>query len=117
MCACITQEGAVDGTSPFFHALMPLSMEYSMHKNADLRQAALYGIGVCAQYGGGAFMPSCMEAVVKLRDVIMAEGSRELENEHATDNAISSLGKILVFQEKGKNYFANQAVQFIEVEI
>ena len=116
-CVCVIQEGAADGTSPFFHALMPLSMEYSMHKNPELRQAALFGIGVCAQYGGAAFTASCMEAVVKLRDVIVAEGSREVDNEHATDNAISSLGKILIFQEKGKDCFASGTVQLTEVKI
>ncbi|RKO92447.1 armadillo-type protein [Blyttiomyces helicus] len=66
-------------------------------QSADIRQAASYGWGVAAQFGGPAYFPACAEALSGLFAVIGAAGSRSKENVIATENAISAVGKICQF--------------------
>ncbi|KAK2856910.1 hypothetical protein Q5P01_005645 [Channa striata] len=61
----------------------------------EVRQAAAYGVGVMAQYGGENYRPFCTEAIPLLVQVIQAADSRSKENVNATENCISAVGKIL----------------------
>ena len=87
-------------------------------------QAAVYGIGICAEFGGSAFRPHtggmcwicreldlsiviCLlklmslfistEALSRLYNVIKHPNALDLDNAMAYDNAVSALGKICQF--------------------
>ncbi|PKC17490.1 ARM repeat-containing protein [Rhizophagus irregularis] len=64
---------------------------------SDVRQAAAYGIGVCAQFGGENYADAVAAALTPLFQVINSEDSRKEENVYATENAISAITKILKF--------------------
>ncbi len=62
--------------------------------SADVRQSAVYGIGVCAVAASSAFLPEVDNALKLLTAVINKKSSRNDDNGMATDNAISSYFKI-----------------------
>ncbi|KAI3366277.1 hypothetical protein L3Q82_009751 [Scortum barcoo] len=64
----------------------------------EVRQAAAYGVGVMAQYGGESYRPFCTEAIPMLVRVIQAADSRTKENVNATENCISAVGKVTRFR-------------------
>ncbi|RVW46935.1 Ran-binding protein 6 [Vitis vinifera] len=66
-------------------------------ENPHVRQAAVYGIGVCAEFGGSAFKPLVGEALSRLDVVIRHSNARDSDNVMAYDNAVSALGKICQF--------------------
>lgn len=99
--------------------LTPL-FEYTKDPSAEVRQAATYGCGVLAQvckifitiffqfdnisieplasqFGGDQFASHCAQFIARLVEVISAPGSRQPENINPTENAISSLTKILKY--------------------
>jgi len=78
---------------------MPFMLEYATDTHVGVRQASCYGLGVCAQQGGELFRPYVRQTLDLLVQVIKAPDSREEDNAPPTENAISSLGKICVFQE------------------
>ncbi|KAI8917831.1 hypothetical protein PhCBS80983_g00962 [Powellomyces hirtus] len=63
----------------------------------EVRQAAAYGVGVAAQFGGPTYTQACASALPKLFAAINAPRAREEENILATENAISAVGKICQF--------------------
>lgn len=73
---------------------------------AALRQAAAYGIGVMAKNGGAAFATVVNECLQGLRVSIefqMPAGTKEKKSKvkqfnHAKDNAVSALGKVIRYQ-------------------
>ncbi|CAH3175486.1 unnamed protein product [Porites lobata] len=69
-------------------------MNYVVDRNSDVRQAACYGCGVMAQFGGEEYMSACAEVVPLLFQVINAQDSRSRENVNATENAVSAVAKI-----------------------
>jgi len=77
---------------------MPLMLRHASSLDDELRQAALYGIGVCALNGGASFSSFTAKAVATLLHVAREEGARSYEKESATDNAVASLGKIAQHQ-------------------
>ncbi|CAB3366645.1 Hypothetical predicted protein [Cloeon dipterum] len=72
-------------------------LTYTEDGSAEVRQAAVYGCGVMGQYGGPAYSVACTEALAKLIKVISAPESRSVENNNATENAISAVTKILKY--------------------
>ncbi|XP_057843683.1 uncharacterized protein LOC131053092 isoform X2 [Cryptomeria japonica] len=87
------QEAAVK----YYDTYLPFLLEACTDSNADVRQAAVYGIGVCAEFGGSKFKPLVGEALSRLNVVISQPNARDGENIMATDNAVSALGKICQF--------------------
>eukprot|EP01087_Luapelamoeba_hula_P021903 TRINITY_DN773_c0_g1_i1.p1 TRINITY_DN773_c0_g1~~TRINITY_DN773_c0_g1_i1.p1 ORF type:complete len:1105 (+),score=203.93 TRINITY_DN773_c0_g1_i1:1361-4675(+) len=79
------------------HFLVPLA-EYMIDSNPGVRQAAVYGIGLCAQHGGDQIAPLIEALMKRLGQVITHAESRTEENVHATENAISAWGKFCQFQ-------------------
>ncbi|XP_055020166.1 importin-5 [Boleophthalmus pectinirostris] len=69
----------------------------------EVRQAAAYGVGVMAQYGGANYCKFCKEAIPRLVGVIQAPDSRSKENVNATENCISAVGKVMRFQPEWVN--------------
>ncbi len=73
---------------------MPHMLLGAMSTDMELRQAALFGIGLCAQNGGAGFGPYRAEAVQTLLHVIGQQDARGKIKESGTDNAAASLGKV-----------------------
>ncbi|XP_037552498.1 importin-5 isoform X2 [Nematolebias whitei] len=63
----------------------------------EVRQAAAYGVGVMAQFGGDNYRPFCTEALPMLVGVIQAADAQS-ENINATENCISAVGKLMRFR-------------------
>lgn len=63
----------------------------------EVRQAAAYGCGVLAQFGGPQFAGACARAVPLLAALIAEPNSRSVENLNATENAISAVTKIIKY--------------------
>jgi hypothetical protein len=80
--------------------------QYCDHTSAGLRQASVYGIGIIAQNSGEAFGANgqlCLESLKKAIDVpitekVQAKKDKVTEYQHAKDNAIASLGKVIRYQ-------------------
>ncbi|KAK7090444.1 importin-5-like [Littorina saxatilis] len=73
--------------------LQPI-VEYITDKQSEVRQAAAYGIGVMAQFGGLVYADVCPECIPRLVSVIEHPDSKQVENINATENAISAVVKI-----------------------
>ncbi|KAH0724209.1 hypothetical protein KY284_000074 [Solanum tuberosum] len=76
---------------------LPLLLKASNDENPSVRQNALYGLGLYAEYDGSVFKPYVREAISRINVVIMHLRAREPENQLAYDNAVSTLGKICQF--------------------
>jgi len=85
---------------PMFQHFIPLMLDYMGDANPSVRQAAVYGIGVCCQVGQELMSNAINDVVHRLLAVITHSESRSEDNVNATENAISSLGKIIRFHAK-----------------
>ncbi|KAL1215898.1 Transportin-1 [Cardamine amara subsp. amara] len=81
----------------YYDTFVPFLLEACNDENADVRQAAVYGIGICAEFGGSVFRPLVGEALSKLDVVIRHPNAQQSDNAMAYDNAVSALGKICQF--------------------
>ncbi|KAJ9131896.1 hypothetical protein P3X46_034799 [Hevea brasiliensis] len=81
----------------YYDTYVPFLLEACNDENPDVRQAAVYGVGVCAEFGGSAFKPLVREALSKLNVVISDPSAHLPDNVMAYDNAVSALGKICQF--------------------
>ncbi|XP_070018683.1 uncharacterized protein [Nicotiana sylvestris] len=82
---------------------LPLFLDASNDENPRVRQNALYGLGLYAEYGSSVFKPVVKEVISRINVVIMHLCAREPENECAYDNAVSALGKICQFHRESIN--------------
>ncbi|KAL1918162.1 uncharacterized protein VTP21DRAFT_3428 [Calcarisporiella thermophila] len=64
---------------------------------ADVRQAAAYGMGVCAQFGGEQYGDVCAAALNPLFQLINSPEARTEDNIYVTENAIAAVGKVCRF--------------------
>ncbi|GAB2211296.1 hypothetical protein Droror1_Dr00016589 [Drosera rotundifolia] len=78
----------------YYETFLPFLLAACNDENADVRQAAVYGLGVCAEYGGSVFRPLVGEALSRLSAVIGHPNARHPDYIMAYDNAVSALGKI-----------------------
>ncbi|KAM3384743.1 hypothetical protein ACQJBY_009012 [Aegilops geniculata] len=85
----------------YYDTYVPFLLEASNDDNSDVRQAAVYGLGVCAEFGGLTFRPLVGEALSKLNNVIRHPEAQHADNIMAYDNAVSALGKICQFHRDG----------------
>ncbi|KAM0885113.1 hypothetical protein ACQ4PT_030536 [Festuca glaucescens] len=85
----------------YYDTYVPFLLEASNDDNSDVRQAAVYGLGVCAEFGGLTFRPLVGEALSKLNNLIRHPEARHPDNIMAYDNAVSALGKICQFHRDG----------------
>ncbi|KAJ6632921.1 Importin-5 [Pseudolycoriella hygida] len=76
--------------------LQPI-IEYVKDPSPEVQQAAIYGCGVIAQFGGDQFALTCAQTIPRLVEVVQAPKSREPENVNPTENAISAITKILKY--------------------
>ncbi|KAJ7980581.1 importin-5 [Quillaja saponaria] len=78
----------------YYDTFLPFLLEACNDENPDVRQAAVYGLGVCAEFGGSMFKPLVGEALSRLNVVIQNPNGLQPDNIMAYDNAVSALGKI-----------------------
>ncbi|PPD84033.1 hypothetical protein GOBAR_DD19034 [Gossypium barbadense] len=81
----------------YYDTYLPFILEACNDENPDVRQAAVYGLGVCTEFGGPVFKPLVGEALSRLNAVIWHPNALQPENVMAYDNAVSALGKICLF--------------------
>ncbi|KAH3763021.1 ARM family protein [Pelomyxa schiedti] len=89
----------IEFSGPKATPLMPYFLTTMMDSTSDecplVRQAAAFGLGMCAKQLGPAFSPYVPEACCRLRSIVDHPDSRaNAGNIHATENAISALAKI-----------------------
>ncbi|KAJ6713497.1 hypothetical protein OIU79_009476 [Salix purpurea] len=81
----------------YYDTYLPFLLEACNDENSDVRQAAVYGLGVCAEFGGSVFKSLVREALSRLNVVIRHPNAKQADNVMAYDNAVSALGKICQF--------------------
>ncbi|KAH1050748.1 hypothetical protein AAZX31_08G112200 [Glycine max] len=81
----------------YYDTYLPFLLEACNDETPDVRQAAVYGLGVCAEFGGSVFKPLVGEALLRLNAVIQHPNALHSDNVMAYDNAVSALGKICQF--------------------
>lgn len=81
----------------YYDTFLPFLLEACNDEAPDVRQAAVYGLGVCAEFGGSVFKPLVGEALSRLNAVIQHPNALHSDNVMAYDNAVSALGKICQF--------------------
>lgn len=72
-------------------------IQYCKDKQPEVRQAAIYGCGILAQFAGDQFAQTCSMMMPILIETILAPNAREPENMTVTENAISAVAKILKY--------------------
>nr|DAD30144.1 TPA_asm: hypothetical protein HUJ06_031612 [Nelumbo nucifera] len=92
----------------YYDTYLPFLLEACNDENPDVRQAAVYGVGVCAEFGSSLFKPLVGEALSRLNVVIRHPNALHTDNVMAYDNAVSTLGKICQFHRDSID--ANQVV-------
>eukprot|EP01090_Pellita_catalonica_P016710 TRINITY_DN4861_c0_g1_i1.p1 TRINITY_DN4861_c0_g1~~TRINITY_DN4861_c0_g1_i1.p1 ORF type:complete len:1108 (-),score=211.60 TRINITY_DN4861_c0_g1_i1:685-3954(-) len=83
---------------PLFNYFFQPMSNYIEDPNHDVRQAAVYGIGVCAQVAGEKFRQFVPDLVKRMSAVISHPNARKKPNIACTENAISAFGKICQYQ-------------------
>ncbi|KAL9233007.1 hypothetical protein vseg_008053 [Gypsophila vaccaria] len=86
-----------DAALRYYDTFLPFLLEACNDEDPDVRQAAVYGLGVCAELGGSVFKPLVGESLSRLNAVLRHPNAGHAENVMACDNAISALGKICHF--------------------
>lgn len=82
--------------------LEPLAL-YVKDRSPEVRQAAAYGWGVMAQFGGEQFATELAKAIPLLVEVINSPESRDVRNVNPTENAISAVTKIMKYNSSAIN--------------
>ncbi|PIA13281.1 ARM repeat-containing protein [Coemansia reversa NRRL 1564] len=76
--------------------LDPLAHALRDTTSPDLRQAAAYGVGVMAQFGGDAYAGFVVTtALPAMLDALARPDARTAENVFATENVVAALAKVL----------------------
>ncbi|XP_010420796.1 PREDICTED: importin-5 [Camelina sativa] len=86
-----------DAAFKYYDTYLPFVLEACNDESPEVRQAAVYGLGVCAEFGGSVFKPLVGEALSRLNVVIQQPNARQSDNAMAYDNAVSAVGKICQF--------------------
>ena len=101
----VIEHCAVDGGAErYLGSLLPMYLQYTMDPNVEVRQAAVYGLGVLAdQKALGRPLTfdeaAQQQAAQALIQVIESPGAFEEDNATASDNAVSALGKMCKLSE------------------
>lgn len=87
----------------YYNVIVPALLQYSQNDNAEVRQAAVYGLGACGQFGGEAFNRAVPETVNALVNAIKRPGAEGEESLAATANAVSALFKFIRYRSDHAN--------------
>ncbi|KAJ1735150.1 importin subunit beta-3 [Coemansia sp. Benny D160-2] len=78
--------------------LKPIAQALRDTNAPDLRQAAAYGVGVMAQFGGDAYAEFVVGAALPaMLESLASNDARSTENVYATENIIAAVAKVLRF--------------------
>jgi len=88
---------------PYFPFFFPHALKAVLSPDPSIRQSATYGMGVCAQVGGPQLAPYIQEILSMLTQAICLPDARSKEFINPTENAISSVGKIIKFNSSSIN--------------
>ncbi|MCD7465045.1 hypothetical protein HAX54_000438 [Datura stramonium] len=83
---------------------LSLLLDASNDENPEIRQNALYGLGLWAEYDRSSFKPFVREALSRINVVITHFRALEPQNESAYDNAVSAFGKIYQFHRESIDF-------------
>lgn len=88
----------IEHTGPQSWALkdffLPSFLRGVMHQQNDIKQTAVYGVGIAAMTGGPEYTAALAEFVPLLIQIIEANDSRSDDNNICTENAISAMTKV-----------------------
>jgi len=87
------KDNSVQLFSVFFEEMLRCCSD----SNPEIRQAAVFGVGLCGQFGGAAIAPYVNASLEAISKCIMYPDARSDENVYATENAISAAGKLCQF--------------------
>jgi len=76
---------------------VPAMAAYTQDKDADLRQAAVYGLGIVAQASPASLAPHAADTVKAITALLQHPSAQEEENRGVTDNAVGALGKVMFY--------------------
>jgi HEAT repeat protein len=84
------------GATEYARTLLPAYLQYARDPKPEVRQAAVYGLGVLAACDNGAAFGAAQQqqAAQVLIEVFEAEQAFDEDNASASDNAVSALGKL-----------------------
>lgn len=85
---------------PLYAQFIPCLMKNMDHQSTEVRQAAVYGIGVFFEVSNPqTVQPQLINSLVKkLHGIVVGKNSRKKSNVMATENAISAFGKAIEFK-------------------
>ncbi|KAH1213117.1 Structural maintenance of chromosomes protein 4 [Glycine max] len=98
-----------EGGVQYYDSFLPFLLEACNDEYPDVRHvhcpilAVIYGVGVCAEFGGSVFNPLVGEALSRLDVVIRHPNALHADNIIAYDNVVSALGKICQFHRDSIN--------------
>lgn len=78
-------------------------LEQIVDETPEVRQAASYGVGLMGMNGGPQYAQACASAIPLLIQIINDRESRSVDNQQATENAISAVTKILKYNSSSIN--------------
>ncbi|OIS98281.1 putative mitochondrial protein [Nicotiana attenuata] len=90
-------EECSESSLKYYNICLPFILDSSNDENPVLRENALYGLGLCAEYGGSVFKPFIGEALSRINVVITHVHALAPENEQAYHDAVFALGQICQF--------------------
>ena len=97
---CVADD-LIEFTSPASHSILPAVFPHLLscaeHENPLLRHPALYGLGLVAQFAPAFLAPHVQGVLAALSKSINAPDAQSDENLSSTDNAVSSLLKVVKF--------------------
>jgi hypothetical protein len=84
------------GAGRYIGVLFPAFLQYAQDTTAEVRQAAVYGLGVLGEHAGSAEFTEQMQqqAATTLLAMIEHPQAFDEENASASDNAVSAFGKL-----------------------
>ncbi|KXS13655.1 importin subunit beta-3 [Gonapodya prolifera JEL478] len=110
--ALCTFDDMVQFTGPdsweYHELVLPSFAKGLTDSDAEVQQAASYGIGVAAEFGGPAYAEMCAGALGPLFTLVNAKKSRDEENIMATENAVAAVAKICKFN--NSKFDVNQVI-------
>jgi hypothetical protein len=90
----------------YYNMIVPALLSFSQSENPEVRQAAVYGLGACGQFGGEHYRTAIPDSIQALVKAITRPESRNDESLAATANAVSALFKFI--QYRSDNINANE---------
>jgi len=67
---------AAEMSGPYMPQMVPALIQYSGDANAQVRQASVYGVGICAQWGGPLFAAHLNQALAAIQAMVRRPAPR-----------------------------------------